>query len=104
MPSILNKKNLTVTTEYRDSFINACITFKHQLVFCPLLRKQVRLNPPSDNVTTEQLKYAGEEVEPDLAFQLALGNVDPITLKKLHDFNPDERVMGYDALHNYGIS
>lgn len=97
MPSILNKKNLTVTPEYRDSFINACVTFKHQLVYCPLERKQVRLNPPSDKVTKEQLKFAGEEVEPELAFQLALGNVDPISMKQLHNFNPDERVIEFIA-------
>lgn len=83
-------KSLVVTKEYRDSFTLAVITFKHQLVFCPLKRKQVRLNPPTSDVTEEQLYYAGLEIDPDIALQLALGNCDPFTLKTLHNFNPDK--------------
>ncbi|XP_015598818.1 exonuclease 1 isoform X2 [Cephus cinctus] len=87
--SYLNMKTLVVSKEYRDAFMRALITFKHQLVFCPLQRKQVRLNPPTNDITQEQLYYAGKEVEADLAWQLALGNCDPFTFKKLHDFDPD---------------
>lgn len=86
----LKMKSLVVTQEYRDAFILAIITFKHQLVYCPLRRKQVRLNPPPPDVTDEQLRYAGEETDPETALQLALGNYDPFTLKKLHDFDPDK--------------
>lgn len=89
--SVLNMK-LVVTQEYRDAFILADITFKHQLVFCPLRRKQVRLNPPTVDITEDQLRYAGEELNAELALQLALGNCDPATLKMMHDFNPDKIV------------
>ncbi|KAG5307936.1 EXO1 Exonuclease, partial [Acromyrmex insinuator] len=88
--SVLNMKSLVVPQEYRDAFILAEITFKHQLVFCPLQRKQVRLNPPPANITEDQLQYAGKELDEDLALQLALGNCDPATLKMVHDFNPDK--------------
>ncbi|XP_034196050.1 exonuclease tos isoform X2 [Osmia lignaria lignaria] len=88
--SYLNMKSLVVTQEYRDAFILADITFKHQLVFCPLQRKQVRLNPPMSDVTEEQLYYAGTETSPDIALQLAYGNCDPFTLKMLHNFDPDK--------------
>ncbi|KYM86774.1 Exonuclease 1 [Atta colombica] len=88
--SVLNMKSLVVSQEYRDAFILAEITFKHQLVFCPLQRKQVRLNPPPANITEDQLQYAGKELDEDLALQLALGNCDPATLKIVHDFNPDK--------------
>ncbi|XP_071639073.1 exonuclease 1 isoform X1 [Temnothorax longispinosus] len=88
--SVLNMKSLVVTQEYRDAFILADITFKHQLVFCPLQRKQVRLNPPPTNITEDQLQYAGKELDVDVALQLALGNCDPATLKMVHDFNPDK--------------
>ncbi|KAG5308506.1 EXO1 Exonuclease, partial [Pseudoatta argentina] len=88
--SVLNMKSLVVPQEYRDAFILAEITFKHQLVFCPLQRKQVRLNPPPANITEDQLQYAGKELDEDLALQLALGNCDPVTLKMVHDFNPDK--------------
>lgn len=83
-------KSLVVTQQYRDAFILADITFKHQLVFCPLQRKQVRLNPPTSDVTEEQLYYAGAETSPDIALQLAYGNCDPFTLKMLHNFDPDK--------------
>lgn len=82
-------KNLVVTKEYRDNFLRALVTFKHQLVYCPMQRKQLRLNPPTSDVTEEQLIHAGTEVDPKLAWQLALGNCDPFTKEKLHDFDPD---------------
>lgn len=85
-------KSLVVTQEYRDAFILADITFKYQLVFCPLERKQIRLNPPPANITEDQLQYAGKELDVDLALQLALGNCDPVTLKIVHGFNPDRIV------------
>ncbi|XP_031844025.1 exonuclease tos isoform X2 [Nomia melanderi] len=88
--SYLNMKSLVVTKEYRDAFILAIITFKHQLVFCPLQRKQVRLNPPLPDVTEDQLYYAGTETDPDTALQLAFGNCDPFSLKMLHNFDPDK--------------
>ncbi|KAJ8665103.1 hypothetical protein QAD02_006765 [Eretmocerus hayati] len=89
--SSLNMKSLTVTKEYRDNFMRALVTFKHQLVYCPLRRKQVRLHSPPPDVTEEQLKYAGTEIDERLALQLALGNFDPFTKEQLHDFNPDSR-------------
>ncbi|KAL2728661.1 exonuclease 1 [Vespula squamosa] len=87
----LNMKSLTVSKEYKDNFMKAFVTFKHQLVFCPLQRKQVRLNSPSADVSEDQLHYAGEEIDPDKALQLAYGNCDPFTFKKLHDFDPDRK-------------
>lgn len=68
----------------------ALVTFKHQLVFCPVRRKQMRLSEPPPNVTPEQLHHAGTEVEPELAWQLALGNCDPFSFKKMHNFDPDQ--------------
>ncbi|XP_076297844.1 exonuclease tos isoform X2 [Lasioglossum baleicum] len=89
LASCLNMKSLVVTKEYRDAFILAVITFKHQLVFCPLQRKQVRLSPPSSDVSEKQLYYAGVKTNSDIAFQLALGNCHPLSLQMLHDFDPD---------------
>ena len=82
-------KTLIVRKEYRDAFLRALYTFKHQLVYCPLTRCQIRLQPPTPEVTEEQLKYAGKETDPELAWQLALGNCDPLTFEKLHNFDPD---------------
>ncbi|KAG7207302.1 hypothetical protein KM043_008970 [Ampulex compressa] len=88
--SYLNMKSVVVSEEYRNAFILAVITFKYQLVFCPLQRKQVRLNPPPADITAEQLHYAGKEMCSDVALQLAYGNCDPFTLKILHNFDPDK--------------
>ncbi|XP_012254605.2 exonuclease 1 isoform X2 [Athalia rosae] len=94
LSSYLNMKSLDVSKEYRDAFVRADITFKHQLVFCPFKRKQVRLTPPTPDVTLEQLHFAGKEMPEDLAWQLAIGNYDPMTLKKLHDYDPDTYKSG----------
>ncbi|XP_015429389.1 PREDICTED: exonuclease 1 [Dufourea novaeangliae] len=99
--SYLNMKSLVVTKEYRDAFMLADITFKHQLVFCPLQRKQVRLHPPLSDVTEEQLYYAGTETDSDTALQLALGNCDPFSLQILHDFDPD-KTMSQDKCNTWG--
>ncbi|XP_076244848.1 exonuclease tos [Calliopsis andreniformis] len=100
--SYLNMKSLVVTKEYRDAFILAVITFKHQLVFCPLQRKQVRLNPPLPDVTEEQLYYAGTETNPDTALQLAFGNCDPFTMQLLHDFDPDKLEQRHNKGNTWG--
>lgn len=92
LASVLNIKSLVVTAEYRDAFVLADITFKHQLVFCPLQRKQVRLNPITADITEDQLRHAGTELNADIALQMALGNCDPSTRKMLHDFDPDKIV------------
>ncbi|XP_001603157.2 exonuclease 1 [Nasonia vitripennis] len=90
LASSLNMKSLVVTKEYRDGFMRALATFKHQLVYCPLQRKQVRLNPLTPDITEEQLTHAGSEVDEQLAWQLALGNCDPFSKEMLHNFDPDK--------------
>lgn len=90
--SYLNMKSLKVTNEYCEGFSRALVTFKYQLVYCPIKRKQVRLHEVPSEITEEQLHYAGSEVDETLAYQLALGNCHPLTLKKLHGFNPDSSV------------
>ncbi|XP_015124400.1 exonuclease 1 [Diachasma alloeum] len=85
-------KNVIITKEYREAFVRALVTFKHQLVYCPLRRTQVRLNAPPPEVTPEQLYHAGEPVDEELAYQLALGNCTPFGFKKLNDFDPDHRL------------
>ncbi|XP_046743325.1 exonuclease 1 isoform X2 [Diprion similis] len=94
LSSYLNMKSLDVSIEYRDAFLRADVTFKHQLVFCPVQRRQVRLTPPPPNVTPEQLHFAGKEMPDDLAWQLAIGNYDPMSLKKIHDYDPDTYASG----------
>ena len=62
--------------------MRALTTFKHQLVYCPIIRAQIRLYPPTLDISPEQLYHAGVEVNNKLAYQLALGNVTLSHLKK----------------------
>ncbi|PSN42753.1 hypothetical protein C0J52_10656 [Blattella germanica] len=91
MAGHLNMSSLTVPDEYRDNFILADETFRYQFVYDPLSRSMVHLTEPPDpdNVT----ECAGKTLPKDLAFQLALGNLDPFSLKKMDDFNPDAAIQ-----------
>ncbi|XP_059050678.1 exonuclease 1 [Achroia grisella] len=92
LPSFFNKSNLTVTDEYRESFLKAEATFKHQYVYDPLVRQMVRLTEPDDEDIEQALCVnAGELLDAKIAFELALGNLDPFTLNKMDDWHPDYR-------------
>ncbi|KAH9638979.1 hypothetical protein HF086_000905 [Spodoptera exigua] len=90
LPGFLKKSSLVVTDEYRESFMKAEATFKHQYVYDPLERKMVRLTEPDDEEIEQAFCVnAGELLDPKIAFELALGNLDPFTLKKMDDWHPD---------------
>ncbi|KAJ8713311.1 hypothetical protein PYW07_013681 [Mythimna separata] len=92
LPSFYNKSSLVVTDEYRESFLKAEATFKHQYVYDPLERQMVRLTEPDDEDVEQALCVnAGELLDPKTALQLALGNLDPFSLKKMDDWHPDFR-------------
>ncbi|XP_063892903.1 exonuclease 1 [Helicoverpa armigera] len=90
LPSFLNKSSIVVTDEYRENFMKAEATFKHQYVYDPLERQMVRLtDPENEDIEKAFCVNAGELLNPDIAFQLALGNLDPFSLKKMDDWHPD---------------
>ncbi|CAB3260287.1 unnamed protein product [Arctia plantaginis] len=90
LPSFFNKLSLVMTDEYRENFLKAEATFKHQYVYDPLERRMVRLTEPDDeDVEQAFCVNAGELLDPKISFQLALGNLDPFTLKKMDDWHPD---------------
>ena len=80
-------KSLTVTEEYRNDFMLADATFKYQVVFNPIARSLARLNEPPDS--EEVTEFAGKMLPTQQAYQLALGNLNPFTLEKVDDYNPD---------------
>ncbi|XP_075978795.1 exonuclease tos [Anticarsia gemmatalis] len=110
LPSFFNKSSLVVTDEYRESFLKAEATFKHQYVYDPLEREMVRLTEPDDEDIEKALCVnAGELLEPNIAFQLALGNLDPFTLKKMDDWHPDhcsnkKEAVKTDSWKDKGVS
>ncbi|KAI5102816.1 exonuclease 1 [Silurus meridionalis] len=86
------KMNITVPDEYIDGFTKANNTFLYQLVFDPINRKVVPLNPYPDNLDPSTLSYAGVNVGDKQGLQMALGNVNIHTMEKIDDFNPDAPV------------
>jgi exonuclease-1 len=60
LPQNLGKLNLRVTDDYIIGFKRAQLAFLHQIVYDPLQRKQVPLNPIPDDVDQDQLKFAGQ--------------------------------------------
>ncbi|KAG9344612.1 hypothetical protein JZ751_011284 [Albula glossodonta] len=83
------KMNVNVSDEYIEGFIKANNTFLYQLVFDPINRKVVPLNPYPDNIDLSSLSYAGHNVGDEKGLQMALGNIDINTMQKIDDYNPD---------------
>uniref|UniRef100_A0AAY4EYX5 Exonuclease 1 n=1 Tax=Denticeps clupeoides TaxID=299321 RepID=A0AAY4EYX5_9TELE len=82
------KMNISVPDEYVEGFIKANNTFLYQLVFDPISRKVVPLNPYPDDVDPATLSYAGINVGDKKGLQMALGNVDIHTMEKIDNFEP----------------
>jgi len=53
------KMDISVPNEYIEGFTKANNTFLYQLVFDPLKRKVVPLNPYPDHIDPASLSYAG---------------------------------------------
>ncbi|KAL4641121.1 exonuclease 1 [Arapaima gigas] len=83
------KMNVAVPEEYLEGFVRANNTFLYQLVFDPLSRKVVPLNPYPDHIDPTTLSYAGHNFGDKKGFQMALGNMDIYTMEIIDDFNPD---------------
>jgi len=89
MPSFL-KLSSPVTVEYVQGFLQAEKTFLYQLVYDPRRR---RLRPlteyPKGCAGATEFPYAGQEMEPELSLQMALGNVDLHSLQRVRYYDPD---------------
>ncbi|GFS88349.1 exonuclease 1 [Nephila pilipes] len=87
IPSYLRMPKLTVPDEYVDSFIKANNTFLYQLVFCPQKKALVPLNSYPEDIKPEDLEYAGKYLPDDLAYQLAMGNINVKTMEEFDAFS-----------------
>ncbi|CAN7995132.1 unnamed protein product [Ixodes hexagonus] len=97
LPSYLKMPSLTVGEDYLEGFLKAENTFLHQLVFCPLQNRLVPLNPYMPGMEPEELPYAGEYVSEELAFQMAIGNIDVNTGTKVDNYvPPDGKVLSLE--------
>lgn len=91
IPAYLNMRHLEVTPEYKLNFLRANATFMHMMVYDPRIRKIVRLNEPSES-DIELCCNAGSTLDDVTAFQLAIGNLDPFTLQKMDNWNPESKL------------
>ncbi|XP_075690627.1 exonuclease 1 isoform X2 [Rhinoderma darwinii] len=95
------KTNITVPDGYIEGFIRANNTFLYQLVFDPVKRKLVPLNPYEDGIDPKVLSYAGPNMGDSVAYQIALGNVDVNTMEKTDDYNPDVPQFSKQRSHSW---
>lgn len=90
IPAYLNMRQLTVTEEYKLRVLKANATFQHMVVYDPRLRKQVRMYDPNEIGTDEALcSNAGVLLDDETALNLAVGNLNPFSMKKLDNWHPD---------------
>ncbi|XP_077142471.1 exonuclease 1 isoform X2 [Ranitomeya variabilis] len=83
------KSNITVPDDYIEGFIRADNTFLYQLVFDPVKRKLVPLNPYENGINPKELTYAGPNLGDSVGYQIALGNIDVNSMEKTDDYDPD---------------
>lgn len=94
IPAYLNMRHLVVTPEYKLNFLRANATFMHMFVYDPRIRKMARLTEPSDT-DIQFCCNAGSMLDDKTAFQLAIGNLDPFSLKTLDNWNPPSKVFSF---------
>ena len=99
LPAYLKMPGLVVSQDYIEKFVKANNTFLYQLVYDPQTRKErpVTLYPESLKGKTDQLTYCGSYSSPDLATQMALGNVNIFTLEQVDHYDPDTRQVSHSS-------
>uniref|UniRef100_A0A8D3B2Q6 Exonuclease 1 n=1 Tax=Scophthalmus maximus TaxID=52904 RepID=A0A8D3B2Q6_SCOMX len=95
------KLSLVVPETYIEGFTRANNTFLYQLVFDPVRRKVVPLNPYPEHIDPATLSYAGLNVGDDKGLQMALGNLDINTMERIDNFCPDRPVPQKSKRHSH---
>ncbi|XP_073494146.1 exonuclease 1 [Phyllobates terribilis] len=95
------KANITVPDGYIEGFIRADNTFLYQLVFDPVKRKLVPLNPYENGINPKELTYAGPNMGDPVAYQIALGNIDVNTMEQTDDYDPDVPQLSKRSSHSW---
>jgi len=72
-----------VPADYLEEFKQAELTFLYQRVFCPKKQDIVYLTEPDDSVDIESMPFIGAPVETEMARAIAVGDVNPITKKRI---------------------
>ncbi|ORY58863.1 uncharacterized protein BCR38DRAFT_489220 [Pseudomassariella vexata] len=72
-----------VPADYMVLFRQAELTFLYQRVYCPKAQQQAFLTPPPADINIDDMPFIGAFVEADLARQIAVGDVNPITKQRI---------------------
>lgn len=72
-----------IPENYLADFKQAEFTFLYQRVFCPQKRDIVCLTEPEPSVDVSKMPFIGAPVETELARAIAVGDVNPITKKRI---------------------
>ena len=99
IPAYLKMPQVAVTQDYIEKFIRANNTFLYQLVFDPVTRKEKPLTPYPDALSEaiESMTYCGTYSPPDIAAQMALGNMNIRSQRQVDNFDPDMTGMNLNV-------
>ena len=100
IPAYLRMPQVAVTQEYIERFIRANNTFLYQLVFDPVTRTEKPVTPYPANFSADEIgsmKYCGSYSLPEIATQMALGNVNIRSKEQVGDFDPDTTEIGLNV-------
>lgn len=88
---------MKVPPDYETRFVQAEQTFLYQIVFDPNTGRLVPLNPVPESINTNELHFAGHhgKWKQEEAFQLALGNINPITGNRMGNIRVD-KIISFD--------
>ena len=93
LPVYLKMPQLVVTQDYIEKFMRANNTFLYQLVYDPQRREERPLTDYPQSLDLNNLHYCGSKSEPDIAEQMALGNVNIHTKVQVDQYDPDTRQL-----------
>ena len=74
---------IKIPDNFYADFKQADETFLYQRVFCPIKQEIVCLTEPNSSVNVDEMPYIGAPIEVELARAIAVGEVNPITKKRM---------------------
>jgi len=100
LPTYLRMSSLEVSDEYRDGFMRALETIRHQLVLCPRERLLRPLLLPTDGSPPSSRPHCGPPLPDSVALQQAWGNVCVASGDTVDHFCPDAAPMKKNSIWN----
>ncbi|PVU93589.1 hypothetical protein BB561_003185 [Smittium simulii] len=89
---ILKIEGFNVPQNYVDEFQRAEKTFLYQKVYDPIQKKIISLEKIRPEHISENLDYSGVLVDDDLAFKIATGEIDPVTMTPFNISHNNENI------------